>query len=65
LVTPLLNISAFIINALQAHDNLDVNILPSVHCAGLLNVHGASLYVAAANALGAAGKLKVIHAVTT
>jgi hypothetical protein len=39
--------------------------IPSVHCAGLLDVHAASLYIVMAKALGAAGKLKVIRSVIT
>jgi hypothetical protein len=42
-----------------------IYIIPSVHCAGLLDVHGASLKVVTAHAVGAAGKLKDIHSVIT
>jgi hypothetical protein len=40
-------------------------IVLSVHCAGLLEVHGASLYIVTVCAVGAASKLKVIHSVIT
>jgi hypothetical protein len=42
-----------------------VHFLPSVHCAPLLHVQGASQNIVSADTVGAPGKLKVIHLVIT
>jgi hypothetical protein len=52
------------VHALERAANV-IGEIRSVHCAGLLDVHLASLYVVTAHVVGAANKLKVIHSVIT
>jgi hypothetical protein len=51
----------------HAHAKLKTKLWFCTKCSlcRLIDVHGASLYIVAANALGAARKLKVIHSVIT
>jgi hypothetical protein len=39
--------------------------IQSVHCAGLLDVQGASENILSSDTMGSPGELKVIHSVTT